>query len=364
MRTLPLIAMVAAVFAVGAAETVTLSPKTGPQCEIVTPFSPSKDVLDAARELRGHLERMTGGFFPITTVYGRIPGRYALYVGVGPGGRAVPAGTFAPGETLVAVESDRLVLAGDDESRGTSLAVCRFLYDACGVRWAASPMDTTVEPKRDKLVWEIGRRREKAASGADARTLSIDARMGRSAYTVTVYAKLPEGATVYWAPNVKKAMPPLGSEDILAGRPFSVSPKGLWGLDAKKGESHDRFLAMTTEPGFGGFWNAPMPKDRPIVYRCDVPVRKFRSLRILTREQMRSRFFFDLVGWRKGRQVALAKDVLLLNRANDLSAWEIVFDRETAPTDLEAIGWIERFGERKDVRNAPRYVRVLATEWQ
>jgi len=347
------------------AETVTLSPKTGVKCEIVTPFAPSKDVLDAAHELRGHLERMTGGFFPITTVYGRIPGRYPLYVGVGAGGRAVQKGTFASGETLVAIEPERLALAGDDDSRGTFLAVCRFLYDNCGVRWSESPMDANVEPKGDTLVLKTGRSREKAATASDARAASIVARMRRSGYDVSAYAELSEGATVYHAPNVKEDnLPPLGHKDILAGRPFSVSPKGLWGLDATKGEKHEGFRAMTTEPGFNGFWNAAVPKDKSIVYRCDVPVKKLRSLRITTMEQQRSRFFFDLVGWRKGKMETLAKDVALLKAAdNGKTVWEIVFDREKAPRGLEAVGWVERFNERKEVVNSPRYVCVQATEW-
>lgn len=158
---------------------------------------------------------------------------------------------------------------------------------------------------------------------------------------------------------------PLDGTDVLAGLPFSAKGSGggfLWGLDPKSGDTPAAYRAMTTEPGFQGFWNGSSPTQ--LVYRCDVRIGKLVRFRIVTKEFARSRMFFNLVGWRKGRKVTLLEGVDFPHMffGQGCAVWDVDFDGDAAPKGLEAVGIEERHWEKKDYKCAPRYVRVQAVD--
>lgn len=181
--------------------------------------------------------------------------------------------------------------------------------------------------------------------------------------------KLPspkEGVSLTRTECYAAAEIPFGEKDILEGLPFSAKGSGggfLWGLDKKTGDTPASFRAMTTEPGFLGFWNGSAPTS--LVYRCDVKIKQLKRFRIVTNDPARSRFFFDLVGWRGDEKVTILENVFIPDAfyGRGCCLLDFEFAPGTAPENLDAIGIDERFFERKgEITNSPRYIRLRAAD--
>jgi len=103
----------------------------------------------AARELVGHLERVTGARFTITTEGAGEGGGAAILVGPTERAAALGSGTpDGPEQWRIRTVGDSLVLDGG-RPRGTLYAVYRFLEDVVGVRWWTS--ESSFVPRIDRL---------------------------------------------------------------------------------------------------------------------------------------------------------------------------------------------------------------------
>lgn len=157
-------------------------------------------------------------------------------------------------------------------------------------------------------------------------------------------------------------------EDVLKGRPFSVSAKDgsrvyFW---APKGENADpkAMTLLTDDAGFHGFLSSGNATG--IVYRCDVKVPELKRFRLTTDfDPARKRFFLDLVGWKDGKAVTLCKDFFVdewTGVPSGVSAfvtYDFHFAPSSVPRDLEAIGLVDNFAAKKF--NSPRFVRFEAS---
>ena len=160
-----------------------------------------------------------------------------------------------------------------------------------------------------------------------------------------------------------------GDTDILETEPFSATTgpgcKGnLYGLP--KGDTALSFRAMTTDPGFNGFWNSGTPSQ--LVYRCNVRIGRLKRLRLVTNDPSRSRFFFNLVGWRGREKVTILEGLEIRDAfvGQGRCVWDLFFEPEVVPCDLDAIGIEERYPEAlgKWLSNSPRYIRIRAADWE
>lgn len=156
-----------------------------------------------------------------------------------------------------------------------------------------------------------------------------------------------------------------GGKDVLEGLPFSAtSAKGsrgsLWGLP--KGDTHKAFKAMTTDPGYKGFWNCGVPSS--LVYRCDVKISRLKRFRIVTNDPARSKFFFNLVGWRGGEKIMILEgfEIKTAFTGRGLCVHDLEFAPGSVPENLDAIGIEERYPEVRWITNSPRYIRLRAAD--
>ncbi|MBO7166928.1 MAG: DUF4838 domain-containing protein [Kiritimatiellae bacterium] len=158
---------------------------------------------------------------------------------------------------------------------------------------------------------------------------------------------------------------PLGGNDVLAGLPFSVKSTGGGSLYFPKTERKERASAIysiTSPTGFHGFWTGKAPTE--LEYRCNVKIKKLKRVRIVTYDYSRSLAFFDLVGWRNGKKVVLVKDVSFSKQImrKGFACWDIDFDEESAPLNLDGIGIEDKFWKAPYYRNSPRYMRIMAVD--
>lgn len=117
---------------------IVLSTQSTAKISIVTPDKPTKVEETAARELKEHLDLVTGGAFDIVPFHRHQRNNPAIYVGDMPQSRQL-AGGLDPGAlgydgiVMKTVGKD-LVLLGHPK-RGTLYAVYSFLEDVVGVHW-------------------------------------------------------------------------------------------------------------------------------------------------------------------------------------------------------------------------------------
>ena len=215
---------------------------------------------------------------------------------------------------------------------------------------------------------------ERAAAGADAQVKARLANWKKGYWEYMQAAKTPQfefpspraGVKITCTECYGQKECAFGDKDVLEGRPFCVTGfvgrSSLYGLPKGTGDTPKRFTAMTTEPGFFGFWNGGMPSTQ-LIYRCDVKIARLKRLRIVTQDPARSRFFFNLVGWRGGEKVTIVEGVAFPRPYGSpgFSVWDVDFDPGAAPYGLDAIGIEERCFERKYY--TPRYVRIRAADW-
>lgn len=240
----------------------------------------------------------------------------------------------------------------------------------------------------DEHLAELGRHMEAAeaavnASGSDLEKLRVR-NWREGVYEYMRFAKRPtetfktgiDGVSLIRREAFCAPIGPFDGKDVLAGRPLRISvetPQRIVTWENGKfvqvpNVDTNAFYALTTDPGFRGY----MQSTRSAVYRCDVKIGKLRRFSIKTRaDYFRSKFFFNLVGWRKGEKVMLAEGLKIakpfcVNGPKDAPASEamidVIFDEGTAPTDLEAIALEERAMEN-DRWWPPRYERLYAEEW-
>lgn len=179
--------ILAAVLAAGCAlagDSVKLADGGKPLAKIVVAKDADKAARFAAKELKYHLDAITGGDFAVITDDVAAEG---LEICVGPTSRAkYTRDDFKPQEWLVDISNERIVLAGRDEEnkgdftleydtpdgvdgkgwpdfyseQGSMYAVYNFLERECGVIWADAEDDGTVIRKNADLAVAIGSRRE------------------------------------------------------------------------------------------------------------------------------------------------------------------------------------------------------------
>lgn len=118
---------------------VELSEKSLAVAQIVLPDNPAAVERTAARELKTHLDAMTGGNFKIVGFSERDKSAAAVFVGDSPATREISgvADFSKLGYDAIAMKSDgekNVALCGHPE-RGTLYAVYTFLEDFGGVRW-------------------------------------------------------------------------------------------------------------------------------------------------------------------------------------------------------------------------------------
>jgi hypothetical protein len=116
---------------------LTLAVRGRARAVIVTQSGATESELLAARELRDHLNAITGASFEIQSAMplGDTP---AIIVGPGPAAAErfpeVRLDALGEEELVMRTSANALLLAGG-RPRGTLYAVCRFLQDRLGVRW-------------------------------------------------------------------------------------------------------------------------------------------------------------------------------------------------------------------------------------
>jgi hypothetical protein len=122
---------------------------------VVTQPGATPTDLHAAKELRDHLEKITGVSIPLRQDVAAAP-RNSIIVGQGPIARklfpSIDWNGLGEEQTLLRSKGDVLLVAGG-RPRGTLYAVYRLLQVKCGVRWW-TPWATTI-PKSPQLRFAI-----------------------------------------------------------------------------------------------------------------------------------------------------------------------------------------------------------------
>ena len=153
-----------------------------------------------------------------------------------------------------------------------------------------------------------------------------------------------------------------GKEDVLAHRAVSIDIPSksafLWSADKK--EKPNAVYSMTSDKGFWGFVNGKVTDT--VTYRCNVKIGKLKCLRIITNDPARSRFFFNLVGWRDGKKVTILEGLHFTRGFSykGFAAWDVEFDDSVMQGEFDAIGIEDRHFEKKYY--APRFIKIMAID--